>query len=93
MDLISRSRRSPILILIKWIDFSQDKDGRLYDSRAGLGSYYRYGPRKVYDLCNDKSVGVSVPVPKIHQSVFDRIDSGCNAYADRAPARLRHRGL
>ncbi len=66
---------------IKWIESSQDKDGRLYDSRAGLGSYYRYGPRKVYDLCNDKSVGVSVPVPKIHQSVFDRIDSGCNAYA------------
>ncbi len=66
---------------IKWIDSSQDKDGRLYDSRAGLGAYYRYGPRKVYDLCNDKSVGVSVPVPKIHESVFDRIDSGCNAYA------------
>lgn len=66
---------------IKWIASSQYKDGRLYDSRAGLGSYYRYGPRKVYDLCNDKSVGVSVPVPKIHQSVFDRIDSGCNAYA------------
>lgn len=66
---------------IKWIDSSQDKDGRLYDSRAGLGAYYRYGPRKVYDLCNDKSVGVSVPVSKIHQSVFDRIDSGCNAYA------------
>jgi uncharacterized protein (DUF2235 family) len=66
---------------IKWIDSSQDKDGRLYDSRAGLGSYYRYGPRKVHDLCNDPSVGVSVPVPKIHRSVFDRIDSGCNAYA------------
>ena len=66
---------------VKVIKSSQDKDGRLYDSRAGLGSYYRYGPRKVYDLCNDKSVGVSVPVPKIHQSVFDRIDSGCNAYA------------
>jgi hypothetical protein len=66
---------------IKWIDSSQDKDGRLYDSRAGLGSYYRYGPRKVADLCNDPFVGVSVPLPKIHESVFERIDSGCNAYA------------
>jgi uncharacterized protein (DUF2235 family) len=66
---------------IKWISSSQDKDGRLYDSRSGLGSYYRYGPRKVSDLCNDPAVGVSVPVPKIHESVFDRIDSGCNAYA------------
>jgi uncharacterized protein (DUF2235 family) len=66
---------------IKWISSSQDKDGRLYDSRAGLGAYYRYGPRKVSDLCNDKSVGVSVPMPKIHETVFERIDSGCNAYA------------
>ena len=65
----------------KWISTSQDKDGRLYDSRSGVGSYYRYGPRKVSDLCNDWYAGVSVPVPKIHESVFERIDSGCNAYA------------
>jgi uncharacterized protein (DUF2235 family) len=66
---------------IKLINSAQDKDGRLYDSRSGLGSYYRYGPRKVSDLCNDPDVGVSVKLPKIHESVFDRIDSGCNAYA------------
>ncbi|TFV41531.1 DUF2235 domain-containing protein [Bradyrhizobium frederickii] len=66
---------------IKLINSAQDKDGRLYDSRSGLGSYYRYGPRKVSDLCNDPYVGVSVKLPKIHESVFDRIDSGCNAYA------------
>jgi len=66
---------------IRSIDSSQDKDGRLYDSRAGLGAYYRYGPHKVFDLCNDPSVGVSVPTPKIHESVFDRIDSGCNSYS------------
>jgi uncharacterized protein (DUF2235 family) len=66
---------------IKWISSSEDKDGRLYDSRSGLGAYYRYGPRPVHDLCNDSSVGVSVPMPKIHESVFGRIDSGCNAYA------------
>jgi uncharacterized protein (DUF2235 family) len=66
---------------IKWIRSSEDKDGRLYDSRSGLGAYYRYGPRQVHGLCNDRSVGVSVPMPKIHESVFGRIDSGCNAYA------------
>jgi uncharacterized protein (DUF2235 family) len=66
---------------VKLITSSQDKDGRLYDSRSGLGAYYRYGPRKVSDLCNDRAVGVSMPLPKIHESVFDRIDSGCNAYA------------
>ena len=25
----------------------RDKDGRIYDPRAGLGAYYRYGPRKL----------------------------------------------
>jgi uncharacterized protein (DUF2235 family) len=25
---------------------AKDKDGRLYDSRSGLGGYYRYSPRK-----------------------------------------------
>lgn len=58
-----------------------DKDGRLYDSRAGVGSYYRYGPRNVAALCNDTDHGVCVQTPKIHESVFGRIDSGCNAYA------------
>ncbi len=76
-------KRAPIADpdAIKAIMSSQDKDGRLYDSRAGLGSYYRYGPRNVAELCNDPYAGVSVPVPKIHESVFERIDSGCNAYA------------
>ena len=31
---------------------SRDKDGRLYDSRQGLGGYYRYGPRKLELLCD-----------------------------------------
>jgi uncharacterized protein (DUF2235 family) len=30
---------------------TSDKDGRLYDSRKGLAGYYRYGPRKIADLC------------------------------------------
>lgn len=60
---------------------ARDKDGRLYDSRAGIGSYYRYGPRNIAALCNDTDHGVHVQTPKIHESVFGRIDSGCNAYA------------
>ena len=55
-----------------------DPGGRLYDSRDGLRRFYRYGPRKVLDLCqrqlssrqNDK---VQVAFPKIHASVFDRM--------------------
>jgi uncharacterized protein (DUF2235 family) len=30
---------------------ASDKDGRLYDSRQGIASYYRYGPRKIAELC------------------------------------------
>ena len=30
----------------------RDKDGRMYDPRKGLGGYYRYGPRKLAELCN-----------------------------------------
>jgi uncharacterized protein (DUF2235 family) len=63
-----------------------DKDGRLYDSRQGLGGYYRYGPRKIYDLCNmrlsrrDKDE-VTVDLPKIHESAFRRTINGAHAYS------------
>jgi hypothetical protein len=65
----------------KWMKAGRDPDGRLYDSRAGLGGYYRYGPRKAEALCDDARNGVKVERPKIHESVFDRIDLGCNSYA------------
>jgi len=63
-----------------------DKDGRLYDSRSGLGGYYRYGPRKVYDLCHmrlsrNPDDKVEIGLPKIHESVFGRIEVGAHLYA------------
>ena len=65
---------------------AQDKDGRLYNSRAGLGSYYRYGPRRLDELCSaefTRASGnvVSIPVPKIHESAFDRIKLHAHFYA------------
>jgi len=68
---------------LKW---ARDKDGRLYDSRTGLGGYYRYGPRKIADFCDmvlsrrpqDK---VKIDRPKIHESAFDRIHVGARHYA------------
>lgn len=66
------------------IKVDQDKDGRLYDSRAGVGGYYRYGPRKILDLCNafvTKRQSVKIPVPKIHESAFARILQGAHVYA------------
>lgn len=65
---------------------SADKDGRLYDSRRGLAGYYRYGPRKLADLCRmrasqRKDDEVEIEVPKIHESAFDRTVNGAHAYA------------
>ncbi len=63
----------------------EDKDGRLYDSRSGLGGYYRYGPRSVEALSksisNDPRDCVSITRPKIHESVFRRISVGAHSYA------------
>jgi uncharacterized protein (DUF2235 family) len=64
---------------------SRDKDGRLEDSRRGLGGYYRYGPRKIAELSHaefSKASGdaVDIDLPKIHESAFKRIKSG-NVYA------------
>ena len=64
----------------------RDKDGRIYDPRKGLGGYYRYGPRKLVQLCNaqyskKEDDEVLIERPKIHESVFRRIDNHAHAYA------------
>jgi uncharacterized protein (DUF2235 family) len=65
---------------------AQDKDGRLYDSRAGTGSYYRYGPRRLSRLCYQAfswATGDEVYVerPKIHETVLRRIKNHAHVYA------------
>src|SRR5262249_16430849 len=65
---------------------TQDKDGRIYDSRSGIAGYYRYGPRSVEALSNtiysyDKRDCVYITTPKIHQSVFERIAVDAHLYA------------
>src|SRR4029077_13420912 len=68
------------------VESTQDKDGRIYDSRNGLSGYYRYGPRSVAALSNskysdDKRDGVKMETPKIHQSVSARIAVDAHLYA------------
>ncbi len=51
-----------------------------------MGSYYRYGPRKLIQLCNARyrkkeDDEVVIGRPKIHESVFLRIDNCAHAYA------------
>jgi uncharacterized protein (DUF2235 family) len=65
---------------------AQDKDGRLYDSRSGAGSYYRYGPRRISRLTNELfsrtlNDEVYVVAPKIHETVFKRIKNNAHVYA------------
>lgn len=61
-----------------------DVMGRIYDSRAGLKSYYRYNPRRI-DVISHMGRGgdatVDIPRPKIHESVFWRIAAAPEAYA------------
>jgi hypothetical protein len=50
-----------------------DAHGEHYDSRSGVAGYYRYGPRRVAELCNDIEHKVEVPTVRVHTAVFDRI--------------------
>jgi uncharacterized protein (DUF2235 family)/uncharacterized membrane protein len=53
-------------------------DDKLYDSRAGLGVFYRWKPRNMQKLCTDQKAGLP---PKVHLSVFERIAHGTDGYA------------
>ena len=51
-----------------------DAHGRLYDSRAGTGAFYRYAARNLYERSAD---------PHVHASVFERIARGTDRYAPK----------
>ncbi len=51
-------------------------DDKMYDSRAGLGVFYRWQPRNMQRLCQQQSVA-----PAIHLSVLERIAHGTDGYA------------
>jgi uncharacterized protein (DUF2235 family) len=51
------------------------------DSRSGVGAYYRYLPRLVHALANDKVHKVDIARPKIHASVLRRIKARIDGYA------------
>src|SRR5262249_16553019 len=70
---------------------AQDKDGRLYDPRSGLGGNYRYRPGNILDLSKDLlSRGGAEILPKIHESVLQRIKNNAHLYAPKGlPARYQ----
>jgi uncharacterized protein (DUF2235 family) len=63
---------------------AQDKDGRIYDPRRGLGGYYRYGPRDLLQLCTPWLSRHNTEIlPRIHESVFQRIHNNAQLYAPK----------
>ena len=66
------------------VRISSDLNGKLYDSRSGMGGVYRYQPRDLASLCNDRlheNNQVIVELPKIHHSVMKRIQLNMDGYA------------
>jgi hypothetical protein len=53
-------------------------DDKLYDSRAGLGVFYRWKPRNMQKLCVDQKAALP---PAIHLSVLERVAHGTGGYA------------
>ena len=60
-------------------------NGPLFDSRRGLGAYYRYKPRHVASLCDDRDNGVRIAEPKIHRG---RVRADRGEYHRLRPAGL-----
>ncbi len=58
--------------------------GATHNSRSGFARYFRYGPRKIKLLCHDTidpDTEVRIEWPKIHHSVFKRIEARAYGYA------------
>jgi len=53
-----------------------DVNDKRYDSRAGLGIFYRWRPRDIQALCERCHV-----TPQVHRSVFERIARNTEGYA------------
>ncbi len=69
----------------RWNEYKQELDefGKMYDSRSGTGSFYRYKPRRIEELSG--VVGLNATgtenKPRIHASVLRRIAYGTRDYA------------
>ena len=53
-------------------------DDKMYDSRAGLGVFYRWKPRNMQTLWSGQKAGT---LPPVHLSVLERLAHGTDGYA------------
>jgi uncharacterized protein (DUF2235 family) len=81
---------SPGLHLIqqrrKEITEHSDWHGPQHDSRSLAGAYYRYNPRDIEKLCNDKKKGVHIQQPKIHKKRHGAHRRRCDPICAHRPA-------
>jgi uncharacterized protein (DUF2235 family) len=59
-----------------YFDEHRNVDDKLYDPRAGAGTFYRWRPRDIERLCARNGA-----VVKVHASVFERIARATEGYA------------
>jgi len=62
----------------RWYRDHGSSDDKLYDSRAGMGVFYRWQPRHMLELSQHQKTGLK---PKVHLSVFERIAHGTDGYS------------
>jgi hypothetical protein len=69
--MIERARHHGLVLKEESLQVVEDSNvhGRLYDSRDGLGIFYRYHPRNIEGLCQDKLLG---PIG-IHKTALTRM--------------------
>lgn len=54
-----------------------DWHGNSHDSRSGVKAYYRYKPRDIRRICDDRGI----LTPSLHRSVLERIQQGVVSYS------------
>ena len=68
--------------VVEGVKADTDTYDRLYDSREGLASYYRYEPRNIVKLCQTKNGEDKLTGKvKVHNTVMQRIKQGTVDYA------------
>ena len=79
-EAVEQGLRLHAFVTAEW-EAHADPNGPANDSRRGLAAYYRYHPRSIKKLTDDRYAKVSVPRPKVHASAFERIKAGRDEYA------------
>lgn len=85
--MMTKARAKGLVLItddVSSIDAHANGQGKLYDSRDGLGIYYRYEPRNITQLCISQRTGKPKIEPgkiKIHNSVIERVKQGTALYA------------